>query len=294
MTGFVPSQKKVRKAYSGMDIDTTPLTQNAYQGAQTRVSASILDRASNAGGSSFASGLSKSGGQGISGAGIANAAGALYQGYQGVSAAIKAEDVNRDALIRERDDKVAYGAKPNVGRATLKSAASGAAAGAAVGSVVPGVGTVIGGAVGAVGGAVAGFVGSKAKERKYKAAMRDRMKEMSRVRNVESGQEYLTPTYAAGGAIAAPENKSGEQAVVLGGNLHEEGGNPVVDLKTGEKVVETEREEMMFTGEQTKQIEDLIESFGKTQDEFELIKLGKLVQTIVEGMKDNSGVYGEA
>lgn len=296
---FFPSAKPVRKAYSGMDISTTPLTDDIYFDAQRRGASSIMDRASNSRGTgTFASGLSKASsgsGSGLSAAGVAGAVGGAYNGVTGIIDAIKSEGVNRDALIKERNDKVAYGAGPNVGRATLKAAGSGAAAGAAIGSIIPGVGTVIGGAAGAVVGGAIGFFGGKSQQRKYRSAMRDRQKELTRVRNEESGAAYLTQTFATGGAIAAPESKSGEKAVVLGGNLHEDGGNPIIDAKTGEKIVETEREELLFTSEQSQQIETAIAAFDKSGDELELIKLGNLIKSIVDTqMIDNSGVYEQA
>lgn len=319
-------KRKVRSAYSGMDVSGTALDDpyfaamrqaerslvsrggglsgsglygDSLSGAQARGAASITDRANNSSGTaSFSRGLSQAsnGNERQRGAGIngGNVSG-IVNGTIGLIDAYNSEKVDRDSVVYNKNDKQVYGGGPNVGRAALKGAGSGAALGASVGSFFPGAGTAIGGAVGAVAGAAVGFFGAKSAQRKYKQAVKDREKEMTRVQNIDSNAQYLTQTFAAGGAIAAPESKSGENAVVLGGNLHEDGGNPVVDGKTGEKVLETEREELMFTSEQTKEIESLIGKFESGNDELDLIRLGQYVKTIVDTqMTDNSGMYGKA
>ena len=104
----------------------------------------------------------------------------------------------------------------------------------------------------------------------------------------QSNASFSVLTFRNGGKI---KTKS-EQAVILGGKTHEEGGNPVVDAKSGEKVAETEREEILFTRSQTESIEKHIQMFDETKDERHLLMLGKEVKEIILNQtKDNSGKY---
>lgn len=83
-----------------------------------------------------------------------------------------------------------------------------------------------------------------------------------------------------------------KKAVILGGNTHDQGGNAVIDAKSGDKVAETEVAELLFTDDQTKRIESHISMYDKDQSESHLFQLGKLIQeTILFNTKDNSGKY---
>jgi hypothetical protein len=86
-------------------------------------------------------------------------------------------------------------------------------------------------------------------------------------------------------------------AVILGGQRHGEGqgelgeGNPVVD-EQGEKVAETEREELLLTIAQTEQVEALVGQYDKSKDPALLSQLGALVRgIIVNDTEDKSGSY---
>jgi hypothetical protein len=106
--------------------------------------------------------------------------------------------------------------------------------------------------------------------------------------NAQSNSAFGTLTFEKGGSIPGVQ----DQAVVLGGEMHEDGGNAVLDARTGEKVAETEREELLFTKAQTESIEKHIAAFEKTSDVSHLLALGKMIQDIVNNnMIDYSGKY---
>lgn len=113
----------------------------------------------------------------------------------------------------------------------------------------------------------------------------------------ESNETYGQLSYKDGGELLDREpdrDDVQDQAVVLGGESHANGGNAVVDADTGEKVAETEKEELLFTKEQTESIEKQIALYVQTKDQTYLVKLGEIVQDIVRNqMKDYSGKYSK-
>jgi hypothetical protein len=136
------------------------------------------------------------------------------------------------------------------------------------------------------------------KEQQEAKAMENRVK--SREMNISSAQMYeglgkKNQLYHKGGLFPGATNspeKNGGKSVVLGGNDHEEGGNPVVDANSGKKVAETEKEELLMSQDHTESIEKQVASFDKSKEESDLIDLGRMVQSIVsKGMIDNSGKY---
>lgn len=290
-------KKPVQMAFSGLRVQGSDLYSGVLDSSQNNIASSMASYNSpSAPAKTFAGGSGGRTGGGISGGQIAGAAGAAVNGVTEIAGHIKAAEVNRDWLIAQDDDRVAYGAAPKVGRTVGKSALSGAAAGAAVGSVFPGIGTVIGGAVGAVVGAAAGWIGGKRKERKYKRDMLARQKAVNDRRNTLSREWFLTETYEDGGVIDIEHEEvpwsADSHAVVLGGSLHSQGGNPIVDAVTGEKLYETEKGEILFTESQTKSIEDRINAFHQSGDERHLLFLGQIVKEIIlTSTKDNSGKY---
>ena len=122
-------------------------------------------------------------------------------------------------------------------------------------------------------------------EEKYKKAE----EEKTALAREDSARQYngMAPKfslYRKGGSL--------KQAVILGGNTHEQGGNAILDAKTGEKVAETEVAELLFTHDQTKRIESLVASYDADANQNHLYELGKLVQeTILFNTKDNSGKF---
>lgn len=81
-----------------------------------------------------------------------------------------------------------------------------------------------------------------------------------------------------------------DKAVILGGKRHKDGGNDVVD-QNGEKVAETEREEIIFSKSQTEMIEASIAKI-EGGDESEYLNLGSYVKEIINTRtKDNSGKF---
>lgn len=126
-------------------------------------------------------------------------------------------------------------------------------------------------------------------KREYDEKYRKDQEEMTGLARQDSARQYngMAPKfslYRKGGSL--------KQAVILGGNTHEEGGNAILDAKTGEKVAETEIAELLFTHDQTKRIEALVASYDASPDDDYLYQLGKLVQeTILFNTKDNSGKF---
>ncbi len=275
-------KKKVPKAYSGMNLEN-------YRGG----AAASSDVGAATKGMDFSSSFgNKPAVKGVSGGGAMQAAGAAIQGVTEISGHIKAAGVDRQWLLAEDSDQKAYGAKPNVGKTVGKSALSGAAAGATIGSVVPGIGTAIGAVVGGAAGAVVGLVGGNKKKKKYYRDMRDRQLAVNQRRNEAANRTFLQPTFAQGGEIDAAGGDDNDFAVVLGGNLHKDGGNAIIDAKTGEKKFETEKSEILFSGTQSATIDSHITKFDSTGDEYCLVELGKSVRSIIKNKtKDNSGTY---
>src|SRR5688500_4022842 len=116
-----PSQKKkVPMAYSGMSLDAytggvgSQMTefdrQSMVNGANSRIGARIAGTAAQPKAVSPATSA-------VSGSQIAGAAGAAIQGVAQIGGIIKESKVDTQSLIATTDDKVAYGAKPNVGKA---------------------------------------------------------------------------------------------------------------------------------------------------------------------------------
>ncbi len=99
--------------------------------------------------------------------------------------------------------------------------------------------------------------------------------------SLKSNQKFTKLTYAEGGTIPGQTDYAKGEAVVLGGKTHEEGGNALIDEETGEKVAETEREELLFSADQTQKIENHISMYDKTSDQKYLIELGRCVQKII-------------
>ncbi len=185
------------------------------------------------------------------------------------------------------------------------------------GAVQAGVGTAmkIFGA-GAASGKVAKFVGTGVEAafdafggKKQKAKQR---KEEQRVMGVASGlmqdaslnkgfeqyaalmpkyDKYSNIRYARNGGTIYPFKRSVVAsykfggAVVLGGQLHEAGskehgkGNPI--YQNGQKVAETEREELLLNKAQTGALEHHIGLFDNTGDSKHLDQLGKIITHIV-------------
>lgn len=280
--------KDVPMALSGMRIEGSNLYGGVMDASQNNIAANMASyTAPNAPAKTMAPGAGpQSTGGGVSGGQIAGAFGSAVTGVTQIAGHIKEAGVDRNWLLNEDDDRAAYGARPSVGRTVGKSAMSGAAAGAAIGSVFPGIGTVVGGVVGGAVGAVAGWIGGARKRKEYDRDMLARQQAKINRRQTNSNQLFLTETYEDGGTIDADyedvTDYAPSHAVVLGGKLHSQGGNPIIDTETGEKVYETEKGEILFTEQQTQDIEARIAQFDSTQDQKHLLFLGRIVKDILD------------
>lgn len=142
-------------------------------------------------------------------------------------------------------------------------------------------------------------LGSFAKSRRMKEEKRklQEKKENAALNRLtaESNAVSNTLTYEDGGEIPdidLNDQAVQDRAVVLGGSLHEDGGNPIIDANTGEKIAETETEELLLTKEQTDNIERHVAMYDNTMDKEHLLEIGKIIKNIVENeMIDYSGKY---
>jgi hypothetical protein len=111
----------------------------------------------------------------------------------------------------------------------------------------------------------------------------------------QSNLQFGQLTFNRGGEIPdlnLHDTSTEEHAIVLGGNTHEQGGNSILDSTTGEKVAETEIEELLFTRNQTEEIEKHIRLYDSSKDQEHLLVLGSFVRDIIlNQMKDYSGKY---
>ena len=78
-----------------------------------------------------------------------------------------------------------------------------------------------------------------------------------------------------------------DQAVILGGNLHEDGGNPIVDKK-GEVVAETEREELLLNDKQTSALEKHAKLYEETNDKVHFLHMGEIMKEVIDNVIDQS------
>jgi hypothetical protein len=138
---------------------------------------------------------------------------------------------------------------------------------------------------------------AKAKRRREEIA-KQRQKELEAsvlALNQQSNSMFGQLTYKDGGQLKNndhPTHGSEDKAIVLDGKSHKEGGNDVLDANTGEKIAETEVEELLFTSKQTQQMESYIDKYIATNDQECLLKLGTLVKNIIENETiDYSGKF---
>lgn len=167
-------------------------------------------------------------------------------------------------------------------------------------------GAQMGGIWGAVGGAVAGsvagaFEGKKAKQNALSAnnfLVRKNSNELISQGNSIFHQNIAKQTnqvYRKGGGFypksrnASVMFRSG--GTILGGNLHEDGGNPVID-DSGKTVAETEREELVLGIRETEILNRLVELVDSDGSDFNFAQLGQMFkENILPGIKDNSGKF---
>jgi hypothetical protein len=180
-----------------------------------------------------------------------------------------------------------------VGAATAGSAVSWGAKGLQIGSKFGPLGAIIGAGIGIQGGAIKGFIdGKKQKEKalsQFKTNMSGELnKQAKESRSNYAGLAgYKATSYKNGGPIDVSK-----KAVIMGGNLHKDGGNPIVNTDSGEKIAETEREELLLTSTQTSEIEDFIRVYENKKLNNTLENLGKRFQEIILNETiDNSGIY---
>lgn len=135
-----------------------------------------------------------------------------------------------------------------------------------------------------------GFIKAKRMQKEQrKAALQGQARDIKSM-NQASNEMFSRLTLEDGGMLPPGEespNPAQERAVILGGKTHEKGGNDIIDLETGEKVAETEAGELLFTRDQTKQIESLIAAYDQTRDAERLLDLGAMIKEIVDRKMDD-------
>lgn len=226
----------------------------------------------------------------------------LKEGLSTAAPAIGSLGTLAGGLIKKAGTRdLGYGVKDTSGVASvLGSSVSGAARGAELGGSFGPAGLLIGGLAGAAVGGLTGAFDALKNDRESAFRKRDAL-EMQAVtdRNNEGVSFYNSleekqlmqqggELPAKGGEKKAPEAR--EEAVVLGGKFHREGGNDILD-SSGAKVAETEREELLFTGEQTEQIERSIAIIDAGNGQ-EYLHLGSYVrELILNRTRDESGKF---
>jgi hypothetical protein len=202
-------------------------------------------------------------------------------------------------LIKKAGTKdLGYGVQDTAGAASyLGSQINGAAKGLEIGSnfgpMGAMVGAGIGGAVGSVTGAIDAFKNDKNSAfRKRDAREMDAVIDQNK-QGVSAYNALEQKQFEDGGEIPdGTDQQTSEEAVILGGKRHSKGGNDILD-EAGNKVAETEREELLFTKEQTQMIETSIKKINDG-DETEYTNLGAYVKDIIlNRTKDNSGKFKE-
>lgn len=224
----------------------------------------------------------------------------LKEGLQENSASLGSAGQLAGGLIKKAGTKdLGYGVSDTSGAASfLGSTVSGAAKGLEMGSSFGLPGAIVGTAVGAGIGQITGAIDAIKNDSESAFRKRD-AREMEAVvsRNQEGTSAYneleQKQVMKDGGEIPDGEDQpQKEEAVILGGKRHKEGGNDIVD-ETGEKVAETEREEIIFTKEQTEMIERSI-SLIDSGDKEQYVALGSYVKDIIlNRTEDNSGKFKE-
>lgn len=214
------------------------------------------------------------------------------------------------------------GNKSTVASSTLQSAGKGVATGAAIGSIIPGIGTAIGAAAGGLIGGVIGLfkgrkqVKQKAKEYKDSTQMAyedynqkanaqqyaalamhgAKLSIMNAISQKRNAISYKTRTFKIGGKL----DKTGEVNIIPSGTLHKENNNlgqkdkglPIID-EAGKKIFEVEREELILRLKTTKEVEDLVDKYKKSNNGKHLVDLGKLLaKEIMTNTHDFSGKFG--
>jgi hypothetical protein len=172
----------------------------------------------------------------------------------------------------------------------LQMAGTFGAAGAKIGGPM---GLAIGAGVGMTAGMVSGFVnGKKDKaeaESLFKTNMSGALNKQAKESRANYGSlgSYKSRSYSNGGSIADGK------AVIMGGKLHKDGGNPIVNAEDGQKIAETEREELLLTSEQTDLVDEYVLKFENEKSNTILEQLGRKFQNILlHETIDNSGIYG--
>ena len=180
-----------------------------------------------------------------------------------------------------------------VGAATAGGALKGAGTGYQFGKMLGPQGAVAGAAIGAAVGATSSFINAKDEKKKALSQFKINLSDAINTEAKKSRADYAgigsykAQSYEKGGKID-PTGK----AVIMGGKLHKDGGNPIVRIDTGQKIAETEREELLLTSAQTEELEVLMKAYESKKLETQLVNLGKRIQEIIMNETiDNSGLY---
>lgn len=222
----------------------------------------------------------------------------LKEGIIESSRTIGAAGALSGGLIKKVGTKdLGYGVSDTAGAASyLGSTVSGIGKGVEMGSAFGAPGIVIGAIGGAAVGSITGAVDAIKNDKDSAFRKRDSL-EMGAVTDQNNAgvsaynQLEQKQVMADGGEVPEGEDQApNDKAVILGGKLHKDGGNDIID-ETGQKVAETEREEILFTKEQTEQIERSIAMIASGNEE-EYENLGSYVkEVILNRTEDNSGKF---
>lgn len=205
----------------------------------------------------------------------------------------------------------------------LQGAGKGAAAGAAIGSIIPVWGTAVGAAVGGLIGGITGLFKSKKKVKDDKKAYLDNTQAAYESYNQKANAQQYAALAKCGAKLSVMHkiksskkdaisrkdrkfkpggklNAVGEVNIIPSGTLHKENNNlgqkdkglPIID-KDGKKIFEVEREELILRLKTTKDVEDLVSKYKKSNNSKHLVDLGKLLsKEITTNTHDFSGRYG--
>lgn len=190
-----------------------------------------------------------------------------------------------------RTDKRGFQTAASKGTFATKGVLQGAATGAQFG--VPGA--IVGGVLGGVKGL---FEGKAAQHKADRT--NDMLTEQYSNQLIAQGNSVFqnnlskksNSLYRSGGRMYPSKTRMfSEGGVIMGGELHENFGNPVVDAK-GNTIAETEREELILGSKESELINRFIDLIDQNPSEMNYAQLGQLfVQDILPNLSDNSGKF---
>jgi hypothetical protein len=207
-------------------------------------------------------------------------------------------DFASKAVMKAGTRDLGYGVKHTAGAARMYGGyLSGATKGADIGMKFGGV---YGAAIGAVGGAAIGLgkgIVDTIKNPKDLAFMtRDSLQSLDVADKNSQGASFYNEleqkqVMKTGGEIPDGEDQPVDsKAIILGGKRHKDGGNDILD-EQGNKIAETEREEIIFTKEQTDIIDQSVKR-AEDGDYSAYLELGSYIKELITNRtEDQSGKF---